>query len=127
VKTQNQLAVAAAIRVDVDLWRVELDTVMTRIGPRFLRSEPRARVGQFVQVMLAGLSRTTCWSIAEHAGESDPRGMQRLLSEAVWDTDAVRDDLRSYVLEHLAAVGAVLVVDLCRGRDYAEVLRRCAG
>jgi len=43
-----------------------------------------------------------CWSIAEHAGEEHPRGMQRLLSAAVWDEAGVRDDLRGYVLEHFA-------------------------
>jgi hypothetical protein len=47
--------------------------------------------------------------------------MQRLLPEAVWDEAGVRDDLRGYVLEHFADPGAVLVVDLCRCRNYAEV------
>lgn len=58
-----------------------------------------------MRALLAGLPRATCWSIAEHAGQADPRGMQRLLAEAVWDVDAVRDDLRCYVTEHLAAAG----------------------
>jgi hypothetical protein len=46
--------------------------------------------------------------------------MQHLLARAVWDHDGVRDDLRRYVTEHLGDAGAVLVVDLCRHRDYAE-------
>jgi hypothetical protein len=46
--------------------------------------------------------------------------MQRLLSSAVWDEDGIRDDLREYVLEHFADPAAVLVVDLCRPRNYAE-------
>ena len=37
--------------------------------------------------------------------------MQRLLSSAAWDADAVRDDVRGYVVEHLGDPGAVLVVD----------------
>jgi SRSO17 transposase len=37
--------------------------------------------------------------------------MQRLLSEAVWDTEGVRDDLRAYVLEHLGRESAILVID----------------
>jgi hypothetical protein len=37
----------------------------------------------FVHGLLAGLLRVNCWSIAEHAGEDCPRGMQRLLSAAV--------------------------------------------
>src|SRR5258708_20228730 len=37
--------------------------------------------------------------------------MQRLLSSAVWDTDGVRDDLRTYVLEQLGLQSAILVID----------------
>jgi SRSO17 transposase len=37
--------------------------------------------------------------------------MQRLLSQAVWDTDGVRDDLRSYALEQLGTSGAVVAID----------------
>ena len=66
-----------------------------RIAPRFARVEPR----------------TNCWTIAEHAGDEDPRAMQRLLSAAVWDEDGVRDDLRDYLTEHVGDPGAVLVVD----------------
>lgn len=37
--------------------------------------------------------------------------MQRLLSTAHWDADAVRDDLVTYVVAHLADPGAILVLD----------------
>lgn len=37
--------------------------------------------------------------------------MQHLLNRAKWDADAVRDDLRDYVVEHLHDDQAVLVVD----------------
>jgi SRSO17 transposase len=65
----------------------------------------------FVLGLLADLPRKNCWTIAEHAGESSPDGMQHLLARAVWDTDGVRDDLRDFVVEHLGDPGAVLVVD----------------
>ncbi len=84
---------------------------MLRVGARFARAEPRRRLASFVRGVLAGLPRVNCWTIAEYAGEAGPRGMQRLLSAAVWDEDGVRDDLRGYVLEHFADPGAVLVVD----------------
>jgi hypothetical protein len=71
-------------------------------------------------LLLAGLSGANCWTIAEHAGDDTPDGMQHLLARARWDHDAVREDLREYVVEHLGDPGAVLVVDLCRHRDYAE-------
>jgi SRSO17 transposase len=47
----------------------------------------------------------------EHAGEARPDGLQRLLSQAVWDTDGVRDDLRTYALEQLGLQSAILVID----------------
>lgn len=37
--------------------------------------------------------------------------MQHLLCRAVWDADAVRDDVREYVGEHLHDEDAMLVVD----------------
>ena len=61
--------------------------------------------------LLADLPRKNCWTIAEHAGDPSPDGMQHLLSRAVWDEDAVRDDTRAYVIEHLGGPDAVLVID----------------
>ena len=37
--------------------------------------------------------------------------MQHLLARAVWDHDAVRDDIRDYVTERLGDPEAVLVID----------------
>jgi SRSO17 transposase len=34
-----------------------------------------------------------------------------LLASAVWDTDGVRDDLRTYALEHLGNQSAIVVID----------------
>lgn len=75
------------------------------------RAEPRLRLRRFVVGMMAGLPRTNCWSLAEHAGEACPRGMQRLLSSASWDADAVLGDVRDWVVRHLGAPGAILVID----------------
>jgi SRSO17 transposase len=102
---------AAGLSVDLGRWRREFDELMLRIGGRFARVEPRKRVALFVRGLMAGLPRVNCWTLAEHAGQGCPRGMQRLLSAAVWDEDGVRDDLRAYVLEHFADPGAVLVAD----------------
>ena len=82
-----------------------------RIAPRFSRSEPRERVAAYLRGLLAPLERKNGWTLAEQAGETNPDGMQRLLSTADWDADRVRDDLRDYVVEQLGDPGAVLVVD----------------
>src|SRR5438105_15596969 len=82
-------------------WAQERFQLHARIAPRFARPEPRRRVLAYLQGILSETSRKNGWQLAEHAGEARPDGMQRLLSSAVWDTDGVRDDLRSYVLEQL--------------------------
>src|SRR5207247_7622227 len=78
---------------------------------RFARPEPRRRARAFMAGLLAELPRKNCWTIAEHIGDATPDGLQHLLGRAVWDADAVRDDVRDYVLEHLGDPEAVLVVD----------------
>src|SRR5690242_2438412 len=104
---------------------------MLRVGARFGRVEPRRRMASFVRGLLAGLPRVNCWTVAEHAGERCPRGMQRLLSSAVWDETGIRDDLREYVLEHFADPAAVLVVDetgdVKKGTATAGVQRQYTG
>jgi SRSO17 transposase len=81
--------------------------------------------------LLADLPRKNCWTIAEHAGNSNPDGMQHLLARAVWDEDAVRDDIRTYLVEHLGDLGAVLVIDetgdLKKGTATVGVQRQYTG
>jgi SRSO17 transposase len=81
------------------------------VAARFGRVEPRRRFAAFLDGMLAELSRKNCWTIAEHAGEAGPGGMQHFLNRAVWDTDGVAADLREFVVDHLGEPDAVLVID----------------
>ncbi len=81
--------------------------------------------------LLADLPRKNCWTIAEHAGDATPDGMQHLLARARWDADGVRDDLRGFVVEHLGDPDAVLVADetgdLKKGTATAGVQRQYTG
>jgi SRSO17 transposase len=52
--------------------------------------------------------------LAEHAGHGDPQRMQRLLREAVWDADEVRDDTRAWLIERLGHPDGVLIGDETR-------------
>src|SRR5438874_4755718 len=96
---------------DVCHWAQTLFRLHERLAPRFARPEPHRRVLAYLQGILSETSRKNGWQLAEQAGEARPDGMQRLLSQAVWDTDGVRDDLRSYVLEQLGQESAILVID----------------
>ena len=109
--TREDRLVAAAPSVGPGRWLGVLDELMTRTGSRFRRVEPRRRARAFVLGLLAELPRKNCWTIAEHAGDPSPDGMQHLLARAKWDADGVRDDVRGCVIEHLGDPGAVLVID----------------
>ena len=104
---------------------------MGRIAGRFARVEPRRRARAFVLGLLSGLRRKNCWTIAELAGDLSPDGMHHLLAGARWDADAIRDDLRGYVVEHLGSADAVLVVDetgdVKKGTASAGVQRQYSG
>jgi len=108
-----------------------LDEVQARIGPRFGRAEVRRRVRRFLGGLLAPVDRKNGWQLAEALGERGPHGVQRLLAEADWDQEAVRDDLRTYVLAHLGEEADILVVDetgfLKKGRKSAGVAPQYSG
>ena len=131
VRTTEDRVVAAAPSVGPDLWQRMLDDLMGGVACRFSRVETRRRFRGLLEGLLAELPRKNCWTIAEHAGDPSPYGMQYLLSRAVWDTDAIRDDLRGYVTERLGSAGAVLVVDetgdLKKGTGSVGVQRQYTG
>ncbi len=111
-------------------WAAGLEEVHRRIAGAFARAEPRARVLAYLRGLLGQLERKNGWTLAEAAGEVSPDGMQRLLRTADWDADAVRDQLRDYVVERLGP-GGVLIVDetgfIKKGTRSAGVARQYTG
>src|SRR5919206_3064986 len=112
-------------------WARGLDGVAERIAPRFGRIEPRRRALAYLKGLLAPLTRKTGWQLAEAAGDATPDGMQDFLARMRWDAEGVRDDLRAYVVEHLGAADAVLVLDetgfLKKGSKSCGVQRQYSG
>jgi SRSO17 transposase len=111
VNTSEYAAVAAVHSVDPDRWWTEFSALIDRIAPRFARYEPLRHAGELMLGMVSGLDRKNCWTIAERRGAATPDGLQHLLARASWDADAVRDDLRDYVIGAFGDPGAILVVD----------------
>jgi SRSO17 transposase len=99
------------VLAEVEGWAAQFERLCERIGPRFARPEVRRRAAAFLRGLLGDVERKNGWQLAEYAGETTPDGMQRLLTTARWDADAVRDDVRGYVVERLGDPGGVLVVD----------------
>jgi SRSO17 transposase len=131
VWTSDGSAVVARARVGPAGWSAGVDELLGRIAGRFGRIECRQRVRRFLLALLADLPRKNCWTLAEHAGEATPDGMQHLLARARWDTDRVGEDLRDYVTEHLGDSRAVLVIDetgdVKKGTHTAGVQRQYTG
>jgi SRSO17 transposase len=96
---------------DAARWAAGLDELVDRIGPRFSRIEPRRRAGAYLKGLLACVERKNGWQLAEAAGDRTPDGVQDFLARMRWDAEQVRDDLRTYVVEHLSDPDAVLVLD----------------
>ena len=63
------------------------------------------------KALLACVERKNGWQLAEAAGDRTPDGVQDFLARMRWDAEQVRDDLRTYVVEHLSDPDAVLVLD----------------
>jgi SRSO17 transposase len=131
VNTSEYAAVAAAHSVDPDRWWTEFSAVIDRIAPRFARYEPLRHASSLMLGMVAGLDRKNCWTIAEHRGAATPDGLQHLLARARWDADAVRDDLRDYVIDAFGDPRAILVVDetgdVKKGTHSVGVQRQYSG
>ena len=119
------------VLAQVEGWAAEFERLCERIGPRVARPEVRRRLVGFLQGLLGNAERKNGWQLAEQAGETTPDGMQRLLTTARWDADAVRDEVGAYVAEHLGDPGGVLVVDetgfLKKGGKSAGVKRQYSG
>jgi SRSO17 transposase len=112
-------------------WGEGLEALHVRIGHRFRRAEARRRVKRYLAGLLDRVDRKNGWQLAEHLGEPGPQGVQRLLNAADWDVAAVRDDLRTYVTEHLGDPAGVLIVDetgfLKKGTKSVGVQRQYSG
>jgi SRSO17 transposase len=112
-------------------WARDLDELAGRLAPRFGRVEPRRRALAYLRGLLAPVGRKNGWQLAEAAGDRTPDGMQDFLARMRWDADAVREDLRAYVVEHLGDPGAVLVLDetgfVKKGEKSAGVQRQYSG
>src|SRR4051812_42339882 len=128
----DMASTGSAVRTqDVHQWGQQLVEVARRIGARFPRSQTRDRVRAYLVGLLGPAQRKNAWQLAEQIGDADPYGVQYLMGRSDWDPDAVRDDLRGYVVEMLGDPDAVLVLDetgfLKKGTHSAGVARQYTG
>ena len=112
-------------------WENEMSSLKARLGPVFGRRELRETGGAFLDGLLSGIARKTGWMMSEQAGLARPWRIQGLLGRNRWDADALRDEIRAYVVEALGSDDGVLVVGetgfLKKGRHSVGVARQYSG
>ncbi|MFF4698250.1 IS701 family transposase [Streptomyces chattanoogensis] len=124
-----------APRADARRLNAVLAELGERIGPLFARPEPRAQAMQYALGLLADGGRSNTWQLAQRVGDASPWRMQRLLTRARWDAEAVQEAVRGYLRENLGHPGAMFVLGqsdalkkgaktVAAARQYTEVTRR---
>jgi SRSO17 transposase len=112
-------------------WSFALDALFEHVRADFPAEGTYHRAQAYVQGLLSPAERKNSWQLAEMLGEPTPYALQQFLYRAHWDAEAVREDLRTYVVEHLGAENAVLCLDetgfLKKGDRSAGVQRQYSG
>src|SRR3712207_3721826 len=120
-----------SIEATLEPWAAWLRDIKGRIRPLFQQERMATSAGLFLDALLGLFRSKTGWMRAEAAGDPGPWRQQALLGRAQWDADALRDVVRDYVVETLAAPDAVLVLDetgfLKQGKASCGVGRQYTG
>lgn len=112
-------------------WSIEFESLTDRVSSLFVHPRSQTHSGQYLEGLLAPIERKNGWTIAEHAGEKEPKAMQRFLNLTSWDADALRDMNRDYAIENLGDRDGVLIADPTgfakKGKKSAGVQRQYSG
>ncbi|MEV5049387.1 IS701 family transposase [Streptomyces griseoincarnatus] len=115
----------------VESWSEGIAGLHARFAHRFSRSEPRERALDYLRGLIAPLEKKNGWTLSEQVGQLRPDGVQRLLNHSDWDEDAVRDDIRDFVVESIGRPDGILICDdtgfLKKGVKSAGVQRQYSG
>jgi SRSO17 transposase len=92
--------------------RWQLADFHRRFAPLFGRPEARRRGEQYLRGLLVQQTdRRNAENVAEVIPGATPRTLQRFLTEAPWDAEAVVTELQDYVAARLTAPAAVFILD----------------
>jgi SRSO17 transposase len=121
----------ATVEATLELWSAALGEVKSKVRPLFGHASVANSAAAFLDGLLGPERRKTGWMRAEAAGDPGPWRQQAVLGRSRWDADTLRDLLRDYALEILAAPDAVLVIDetgfLKQGKASCGVGRQYTG
>ena len=121
----------ASVEDLLGLWADGLRDVKARLRRLFAHPSVAGSAAAFLDGLLGPERRKTGWMRAEAAGDAGPWRQQAVLGRSRWDAEALRDLVRDYAVETLAAQDAALVLDetgfLKQGRASCGVHRQYTG
>ena len=79
---------------------------------------------RYLRGLLAPLERKNGWTMSEFTGLREPKALQRFLNLTQWDSDKLRDIVRSYAIEYFADSRGVPIAD---PTGFAKKGRKSAG
>jgi SRSO17 transposase len=115
----------------VRAWTLWLTEVERWLMPPWARREARHRAWADSRGLLSPVERTNGWQLAAGNGDAPLYGIPHVWGRARWAAEAVRDELRASLVEHLGDPQAVLGLDetglLKKGPPSAGVARPSSG
>jgi len=116
---------------DVDGFLDELRAFHDQFRSCFSRSEPREHFFNYMVGQFSTLERKSIEPMALHVDGGNMRGMQRCLSDDVWDEDTMRETYHGLVAKEMGDPQGVLMVDesgfIKKGKDSVGVARQYCG
>ena len=121
----------ALTRSDSDAFLDELRGSHTALRACFARQEPRDQFFHYMVGQFSSLGRKSIEPMALQVEGGKVRAMPRLVSEALWDADAMREPYQRLGPEEMGEPNGVLIVDETgfakKGQDSVGVARQYCG
>lgn len=94
-----------------DAWATSFEAFFEQFATVFQRSETRQSAQQYVRGLLADVKRKNTWQMAEQLGLPTAHGLQRMLNEALWETQEALCQLRQVTSTRLGYDPGIGVLD----------------
>src|SRR5438093_8021117 len=116
---------------DVEGFMEELWECQATFHDCFARSEPRAHFFDYMVGQFSKLERKSIEPMAREVEGGTIRGLQRFISDVVWDEEQMRWNYHQLVAEEMGAPDGVLMFDetgfVKKGKDSVGVARQYCG
>src|SRR5919205_2517448 len=116
---------------DVEGFREELWAFQSTFHDCFARSEPRGHFFDYMVGQCSKLERKSIESMALEVEGGTIRGLQRFISDVIWDEDQMRWNYHQLVAEEMGDPDGVLMFDetgfVKKGKDSVGVARQYCG